>query len=98
MGIKGAREIRRNHMAYIRSPAIPEEAVKYLLDKSERIFKLHLKSTDILYNCTTGNGSCCFRAFCQAAKRAVFAIYLRDNTPVVDVNYNNKPERNDQLL
>ena len=49
MCIAGTREIRRNHMSHICSHAISEEdAVTYLLDIPESIFKLHLKSTDIL--------------------------------------------------
>ena len=46
----GDREVRRNHMAHIRSPAISEEeeAVTYLLDIPESIFKLHTNSTDMI--------------------------------------------------
>ena len=69
--IEGPREMCRIHMSLIRNPAISEEeAATYLLNIPEKIFKLHIKSTDKLSNSTVGDGSCGFRILLQASKRA----------------------------
>ena len=88
MRIPGAREICRNHMAYNRNPTVTEEeAVTYLLDISERIFTLHIKSMTILSSSILGDDTCGFRALHQATKRAATPLHLRDNVPMKDVNY-----------
>ena len=98
MCIAGSREIPRNYMAHISGPVTSEEkAATYLLDIPESIFKLHIKSMDILYSSTIGDGSCGFRLLRQASKRAVIPVHLRANTPIRDVNYSNKPERDGQI-
>ena len=99
MCIPGAREIRRFHMAHIRNPSVTEEeeAVTYLLGIPEKIFTLHIKSTNILSSSTIGDGTCDFRALRQVTKRAAIPIHLRDNVPIKDVNYDESKEREDQI-
>ena len=58
---------------------------------------LHIKSTDILYGSTNGDGSCGFRALRQASKRAGIQIHPRANTPIKDVDYYDKTDRKDQI-
>ena len=75
--------MRRNHTAHFRRSAITEgEAVTYLLDIPEKVFKLHIKSTDILFSSTIGDGSCGFRALRQASKRAAIPDNRRGNMPI----------------
>ena len=71
MSLEGDRENRRNHISRIRNTTITEEkAVTYLLAIPENIFQLHIKSTNILYSNTNGDGSCGFRALRHASIRA----------------------------
>ena len=69
----------------------------YLLDIHESMFKLHIKSTDILYSSIICNGSFGFRVLHQASKRAFIPVHLRANTPIRYVNYNDKPETDEKI-
>ena len=69
---------QRNRMAHNSKLNISkEEAVQYLLDIPEKIVTLHVKSTDILYNCTKGDDTCGFRELRQASERVVTPFHLR---------------------
>ena len=61
--------------------------MKNLLDIPEKIFKLHIKSSDIWPKCTNGDGLCAFRALRQASKRAIIPVQFRDTKPIRDVYY-----------
>ena len=98
MCIPGDRDTRRNHFAHIRNLGTSEDqAVTYLLDIEEKIFQLHIKSTNILYSSTIGDGSCGFRALRQADKRAAIPSHLRATTPIKDLDYNVPNQRLDQI-
>ena len=83
MSLEGDWENRRNHISRIRNTAITEEkAVTYLLAIPENIFQLHIKSSDILYSSTIGDGSNGFRALRQASVVARVPAHLREATPI----------------
>ena len=64
-----------------------DNVVKFLVDIPEKIFTLHIKSSNILLYSTEGDGKCEFRALCQASKRAVIPLHLRETTPITDMDY-----------
>ena len=98
MTLPSDRVCRRQLTSHIRNMAITEEeAVSYLLAIDENIFQLHIKSTNILYASTIGDGSCGFRALRQASIRAEVPIQLRSVTTIPDVDYTNEPQRTAQI-
>ena len=85
LALRGSRLVKRRQIAQVRR--LPEEAaITYLLALTADNFELKIKSTDILFSATEGDGTCGYRAIWQADQRARIPIGDRVGSPI-DISY-----------
>ena len=83
--------VKRRQWAYLLSMT-EDEAVTYLLTRQAAIFKLQIKSHNMMYSDTKGSGSYGYRAVWQAGQRASIPIADRVGAPL-DLRYKDNTDR-----